>query len=251
MAVKSLDGVLPPEDVDKYFVLEGSRLYRKLATGAVTQLKSMDHNFVVTLFKNHRLRGVDIAWCLIYGNWPRFPIVQIRDDPLNFSRDNLYPARLRSLRYVQTQRGSLFYHSLSSLPHRTAERCRADWEERAVEIYTKDLPYVLKTEEFERTLRAQYVREMAALKKTPAPVEIDPKVFRAMRPARPAAKPGREWHWWDGQWVDVPVACHVADDYRIRIAATQAGATWFQYSPDLGRVLAYLPDGSVWSPATE
>lgn len=243
----TLNAVIPQEEIHKHFVLEGSRLYRKLATGAVSQLKSLDGRMVVTMFKNQRLRGVDIAWCLIHGNWPKFPIAQLRDNPLDFSENNLYPARFRVFRYIEKHVGNLYYHPLSTLGHGTPERCRRNWEELAREEYVKDMPYVLRLEESERQLRLQYLRDMAKVH-----IEVPGNSHRRLpKPARPAAKPGREWHWWDGQWVDVPVACHVADDYRLRIIATQAGATWFQYSPDLGRVLAYLPDGSVWSPATE
>jgi hypothetical protein len=248
--MKNLDAVLAPEEIHKHFVLEGSRLYRKLATGAVTQLKSMDGNLVVTIFNKQRLRGVDIAWCLIYGNWPRYPIVQLRDDPLNFAPNNLFPARLRALRYVQKPRGNLFVHSLSSLSHSSPERCRAHWEECAAEVYKKDLPYVLRVEEYERGLRAEYLRSMAQVR-VPEPPKMDPKMKAAMKPSRPTAKPGREWHWWDNQWVDVPVACHVADDYRRRVVATLAGATWFQFDPEIQQVRAYMPDGTLWAPATE
>jgi hypothetical protein len=243
----TLNSVLPQEDIHKHFVLEGSRLYKKLASGAVTQLKSLDGKQVVTMFNKHRLRGVDIAWCLIHGNWPKFSIAQLRDDPLDFSESNLWPARMRVLRYIQTKRGNLYYHPLSTLPHPTPERCRRNWEELAREAYAKDLMYVLKLEESERILRQQYLRETAAVR-----IEVpDHSHKRTLKPARPKEIPGREWHWWDGRWIDVPVACHVADDYRVRIQAVLGGATWFQYSTDLGRVLAYLPDGSLWTPATE
>lgn len=251
MIVSNLNSILPQEEAHKYFVLEGSRLYRKLASGAVQALKSMDGKQVVTLFKSHRLRAVDIAWCLIYGNWPSFPIVQLNDNPHDFSQGNLYPARTRRLRYEQRQRGALFVHPLSSLSHATPERCRKHWEELAADFYVKDLTYVLKLEEFERGLRLKALQEMRAVQVPVPSHKEDPKWKAVQKPSRPPAIPGREWHWVRDEWVNIPVACHVADDYRVRIAATLGGATWFQFDPEIQQVRAYLPDGSLWSPAAE
>lgn len=251
MNISNLNGILPQEEVHKHFVLEGSRLYRKLASGAVQSLKSMDGKLVVTLFKSQRLRAVDIAWCLIYGNWPSFPIVQLRDDPFDFSQGNLFPARTRRLRCEQRQRGNLYVHPLSSLSHLTPERCRKHWEEMAADFYGKDLAYVLKLEQFERDLRHKALLETKAIQ-IPVPVHReDPRWKAAYKPSRPPAIAGREWHWVKDQWIDIPVACHVADDYRVRIAATLAGATWFQFDPEIQQVRAYLPDGTLWTPATE
>lgn len=241
MSVTNLTSILAPEAVPEYFALEGSRLYRKLASGAVSQLKSRDGNQIVTLFRGVRLLGMEIAWCLIHGNWPEFPIVQLGADPLDFSEGNLYPARIKRLRYVERVAGNLCYHSLSSYGHSTAERCRKNWEELARDFYVKDLAYVLRVEASNRELRQAYLREQAAL--TYMPPEASPRTARPVRGSRPAAVPGMEWHWWEGVWISVPIACHVADDYRRRIIAWQAGARSFRFDPDSRRVKAYYPDG--------
>jgi hypothetical protein len=236
--------ILPPEEVHKHFALEGSRLYRKLATGQGTQLKSRDGNYVVTLFKGHRMLGVDIAWCLIHGNWPMFPIAQISADPLDFSEGNLFPARHRRLRYVQRFKAGMYFHPLSQFAYSKPEMCRADWEERAKDIYRKDLAYVLRLEATQREQREIYLRETRAIRR--------PEVVRPAkepRPSRPYAVHGMEWHWYGGEWISVPVACHVADDYRRRIQAWQAGARVFAFDPESRQVHAYLPDGTRWGAA--
>jgi hypothetical protein len=78
--------------------------------------------------------------------------------------------------------------------------------------------------------------------------EPKPETNKPVRPPRPPIKPGREWHWFKGEWHDVPVAVHVADDYRVRIAACQAGAVRFEFDPAQQRVLAFMPDGAQWHP---
>jgi hypothetical protein len=236
--MENLNRILKQEDVPQHFVLEGSRLYRKYSTGAVTQLKSMDGNTVVTLFDGHRLRGVDIAWCLLHGNWPAFPIVQLHEDPHDFSEGNLYPARLKRLRYRETQKGLLFYHPLSLLGHISAKRCREHWEHLAHDYYMKDYTYVLRAEAYDREMRLTTLQSLP-----PKPVPPEHAQY-AKRPARPKAVPGMEWHWWQGAWISVPVAVHVSDDYRVRIKAAQAGATSFRFDPEAQRTRAYLPDGS-------
>jgi hypothetical protein len=235
--------VLPQEQIHQHFVLEGSRLYRKLASGASARLRSMDGNQVVTLFKNERLLGTSIAWCLIYGNWPEFPIVQLSEDPHDFSQDNLFPARIKRVRYYETPVGSLYRHPLSTRLHPSSRMCRKDWESMARDYYLKDFTYVQMVEANSREMRARYLAEVAQYKPELVP---EVRTERAVRPSRPKAIPGREWHWHDGAWMHIPVACHVADDYKRRIAATLAGAIAFRFDPARQLVDAILADGSVW-----
>jgi hypothetical protein len=245
MANTHLNAILPPEDVHVFFVLEGPHLYRKLASGAAMPVKSMDANHAVTLFNGQRLRGVDIAWCLYYGNWPEFPVVQLGTDPLDFSRGNLYPARVKRLRYREIKKGPLYFHPLSNMGHISPGACRAHWEMMAAEFYRRDMVYVERVEAFERDLRAKYLLETGAVRK-PVNVKTDFK-----KPSRPKAIEGREWHWVKDKWIDIPVAIHVCDDYRVRLAATLAGCTEFRFDPAEQRVFAYLPDGSRWTPAMQ
>lgn len=239
MNVINLNAVLPQEDVPKYFALEGSRLYKRLASGAVSLVKSRDGGQIVTLFKGQRLVGADIAWCLIYGNWPEYPIAQLRWNPLDFSEDNLYPARLRRLRYIERQSGNLYFHPLSQFGHSSPERCRANWEELAREFYVRDMAGILRMEAANRELRAKYLRETAAARATV------PQNTRPVRGSRPVALPGMEWHWWMDRWISVPVACHVADDYRVRIEKQELGAVRFVFNPETRRVDAFDAAGAV------
>lgn len=233
MYMTDLNQVLPQEDIHIHFVLEGSRLYRKLASGAATQLKSLDGNQVVTAFNSHRLRGVDIAWCLIYGNWPHFPIVQLRGDAHNFDRHNLYPARTKRLRYTETRRGRLFVHPLSSIGHVSSSMCRGHWEDLAHDYYVKDMPYVLQVEEQLRAVRAQTVDPRGSAAGAGTLAE------RPVKLSRPPAVAGREWHWVKAEWISVPVACHVADDYRVRVQKQALGAVRFEYDPAVRMVRGY------------
>lgn len=240
MSVTNFDKVLPQEEVHQFFALEGSRLYKKLASGAVTQLKSLDGARVVTIFKGARLVGADIAWCLLYGNWPEFPIAQISSDPLDFSETNLFPARVKRLNYVERLVGKTYFHPLSTHGHLTQERCRKHWEMLAREYYVPDMAYVLRLEAANREMRAKHLAEMKRLSPSSP---LLPRGERALRTKRPSPVPGMEWHWHGDAWVSVPIACHVADDYRKRVQAWQAGARTFAFSPITRRVHAYYPDG--------
>jgi hypothetical protein len=240
----NLNSVLPPEQIHKYFVLEGSKLYRKLASGTAALLTSKDGYKIVTLFDGVKIHGTSIAWCLIHGNWPLYPITQLGADPADFSPANLYPTRLKRLRYAEGRRGNLYTHPLSTRAHISSYACRKDWETLAKDFYLKDLGYVLKLESHQREMRAAHLAELATLKPELVPV---PKAEHVKRSARPRAIPGREWHWHDEAWMDIPVACHVADDYRVRIKAVLAGAKAFIFNAEAQRVDAIMPDGSVWA----
>lgn len=239
MFISDNNRFLAQEEVDKHFVLEGSKLYRKLADGSVKQLKSLDGTKVVTLFNSHRLIGADIAWCLLYGNWPQFPLVLLGADPLDFTPTNIYPARTRRLRYMHSQKGALHYHSLSRLPFVSEERCRADWEDTAREFYKKDLPYVLRLEEAERGLRASYVDDLREVQK------VVPLPVAAVRGKRPRQLAGYEWHWNAGEWIAVPEACHVSDDYMVRIRRQRAGAVRHEFQPLHQEVWGFNAAGEV------
>lgn len=250
LASNSINAVLTPEDVPLHFQLIGSRLYRKHVDGTLRQLKSMDGLKVVTLFRTARILAVDIAWCLHRGNWPMFPIVQIGDDPLDFSENNLYAARTRQLRYriMPNERG--FSHNLASGYFRTVQECRASWESCARSFYAGDQAMIYSLEADQRRLRAQYLADMAALKKSnihnpdpmPAVRKRPERPFKGpahAKPPKPRAIPGREWHWYMGEWVDVPEAVHVADDYRVRIQKWKLGARRFEFCPARQMVLGY------------
>lgn len=246
MQIMTNNQILSQEDVKEHFVLEGSRLYRKFSDGAARQLASRDASKVVCMFRGARLLGVDIAWCLLYGNWPVFPIVQIKSDPYDFSAENLFPARLRQLRYCQTPAAHLWRHNLTSLTFKTPGLCRADWEERARDFYVKDLHYVQSIEANERKLRAEYIADLVeANKNIPKPRMRREKAAPTAKPKKPTAVAGREWHYNAGEWISVPVACHVADDYMVRIRRQRAGAVRHEFQPAYGEVWGFDAAGVV------
>jgi hypothetical protein len=238
---------LAPEHVSQYFTASRG-LYRILADGSMKEVTYLEGGRLLAVVGGEKLFAPDIAWCLHYGNWPKYPLVQLDGDPFNCSLDNLMPARVKRLRYRQKEVDGRFYHSLApKLPFRTAAECRRNWTAHARDHYAKDLDYVLEVEARERELRAA-----AALPAAPLPLVRARRAERAeravpvgARPPRPMAVDGMEWHWWEGAWISVPVACHVADDYRVRIEKWLKGAVRFVFQPEYQEVWALRADCSV------
>lgn len=233
---------LAPENVARHFVLDGT-LYRKLVDGTVKELTTLSGGQLVTVFEGERLLAIDIAWALHYGNWPMFPVVQLHDDLFDFRIENLFPARLKRLRFRMTGAVGAYRHPLGGLAFATPERCRMDWEWRAREYYLKDMAFVLGLETEQREMRrlAQLPFRMPSL----APVEKAPKPPKEPRSLRPGGVPGMEWHYHDKAWVAIPEACHVADDYRVRIRKQLAGAVRFVFQPEYGQVWGFDENGEV------
>lgn len=241
---------MPPEHVSQYFT--GSRMiYRILANGHLKEIRYIEGKRLVAVVNGEKLYAPDIAWCLHYGNWPKFPLVQLDGDIFNCSIDNLMPVRVKRLRFRGRQVGDRFYHNFEpKVAFRSLLDCRRNWTLHAREHYMKDLAYVLEVEASERELRRNSAPALP-----PLPLHAAARVERqkrrearipvGARPPRPAAVPDMEWHWYANAWLSVPVACHVADDYRERVRRWLAGAVRFVYQPVYGQVWGFKADGSV------
>jgi hypothetical protein len=154
------------------------------------------------------------------------------------------PARLNRLRYRETEKDGLYYHPLSATGFRSPETCRLNWAVFAREHYMKDLDYVLHLEAQERELRRGVpVPELPKIRtRGPNRPRTPDGVVRS---TRPAPVEGMEWHWYEGKWISVPVACHIADDYLERIRKWLAGAVRFAFNPDYQEVWGYNEAGAV------
>jgi hypothetical protein len=233
---------LPAEHVPHYFT--GSKsIYRILADKSYQELSYVTAGRLWATINGERLAAPDIAWCLHYGNWPKFPLVQLDGNPFNCSIDNLMPARHKRLRYRETARGGKFYHPLEKMGFSTPEQCLLNWQAHARDYYMQDLHHVLAIEAEERELRRGVEVPPPVLTKVRRPRSASRKASGL--PPRPALVEGMEWHWYEGAWVSVPVACHVADDYLQRLRKWKAGAVRFVFQPTYREVWGFRADGTV------
>lgn len=245
---------MDPELVPRFFAHEIT-IYRRRADGSCKRLSAVNSGRLVAVFDHERIDGADIAWCLRYGNWPKFPLVILDGDPFNLQIENLFPARLKKLRYVQYEDGGKFTHPLSKVVFRNARDCRIDWIEKARDHYTKDLGYVLQLEADERELRKKA--------NAPTPGRLDwearQRASAAARTARlrkgaetavprtkrPPVVPGMVWHYYKKSWISVPPAVHVSDDVRNRCAAWLKGAVRAEYQPEYDETWYFDAAGEV------
>lgn len=239
---------IPASQVPNYFAVSGPTIYKILADGSLSELRTLDGGKLSVRVKGQRVLAIDIAWALQYGNWPKFPLVQVSADPFDCRvLENVFPARLRRLRYRQLFKDGKFYHPLSKLGLTTPEQCRTSWTAHARSIYMDDVDHVLAIEAEERKLRAAagLVDEVPVSAKRQRMTERRQQVHTGPKPARPRAPEGQEYHWFRGEWRLVPVAVHVADDYVIRIRAFEQGATQARFNPVYGTVWYYDKDGEA------
>lgn len=229
------------------FVLQEGKLYRLQATGDLRRVLALDNKnlpadslpsviscntgSLVATVAGRRLRAVDIAWTLHYGSWPLYPLVVADGDPHNMVQSNLLAVRGQKYRPRITVSGKFFVHNLAAERFSSPELARDDWRRCAAALYRADQSHVLFAEQVNRE-RAIVTAERVA-KPVRARVKVDPN-----KPRRPAPIKGKEWHYWKGAWVSVPVACHVSDDYMVRIEAVLAGAKSFVYDEEQQRTLA-------------
>lgn len=269
---------LPTDEIGFHFDVAGGlhRIFGSRRKPVLTR----NGNALVTIFRGVLLTGPQIAWALRFGNWPKFPLVNLSGDPFDLRIGiNIFPARFRALRPRVTQRGALFYHPLSTVGWSTQLAAKEDWQTCAASRYSQDMDAVLAIEKTERerrqqTERAAWEAENRARAADGRPLLPDPENSyfarqKALAPRSKYAGPlatlkrgrpvlnkdpkpteereGYVWYSHRGKWLLLPESCHVSDDIVRRAEAVQAGAVRFQYRPE--GVQAFMPDGSEYRPA--
>lgn len=216
---------LAPELVPQLFVYE-SMLYRRLANGRLRELNTLNGGRLVAVVGGERIDAADIVWCLHYGNWPKYPLAILSGDPLDVHIGCLWPARVRMLRLRLSEENGQFGHPLSNRMFPTAEEATLDWRKLAAHYYRRDLDYVRAEEAQERNLR----KSTLLVKPELAP-KTNSRPARQARPVKPMVPADRDCHWYADQWVPVPLAAHVSDDWQVRCQQVLAGKTRFEFDP--------------------
>jgi hypothetical protein len=210
--------------IKEHFVISNDMLYRLRADGTVTPVKTVAGGRLFAKVHGCLYKGPEIAWVLIYGTSPMFPISLLSLDPTDMREENLVPIRGRRLRFRAVESGRGFRHAHSDLFFLTREACYADWVSYARRHYSPDILFAVQQERLRDRDRVPpvYIRP----KKAPTHTGRT----REDKPPRPQPIEGRLWYWYANQWVSVPPACHCSDDYIKRCEWTLKGATSFQFN---------------------
>jgi hypothetical protein len=221
-----------PATLSLCYALRHDRLYKIGQNGSLTPVLTLQNGTPVSVYGGVTLNGRDIAWSLLYGVTPTYPVTQLGRDPYDMSPANLMPVRRKRLRFRWSDGGG-FRHCLDkSVAFSTLEACHDDWLRHARAYYQPDLEFVLA--------------QARAAQGPVAPVP-EPKVRKAYTrkkplvkrvvPEPPAAVPGRQWCYVGDQWVSVPEPCHPSDDQIMRALAVQAGAVGMRFDKEQQRCL--------------
>ena len=231
----------------KTFLLADGLLFRRQICGGLRPVRTLEHENVpegklkglitcntgrvLVVVGGRKMYGPQIAWALLYGSWPMYPIIVADGDPHNLREENLLAIRTRRLRPRIVAAGTRIVHNLSQVGFATPEEARDDWRRCAAEHYAKDMPHVL-------TIEAEARRRAPPLGNIEVPAARVVKVQANKPTTRPKKVEGRKWHWYEGEWLSVPEPCHVSDDYMLRCAAVKKGAKAFVYDEEQGRTVA-------------
>lgn len=228
----------------EHFTLIEGVLYRLHTDGSMRLVTAIEHaepagnlpsviscqtGRLKSMLRGQKMYGTDIAWALYYGIWPTCPVVVADGNPLNMAQDNLLAVRGTRLRPRISACPGGYKHNMSRSLYSSPELARDAWRAAVAAVYRVEQPMIIQAEARQRGLLVPFVVRSI---KSRYPVAANPD-----KPKRPPAIEGREWHWFEGQWVSTLKPCHVSDDYILRIKATLAGAKSFVYDEEQGRVL--------------
>jgi hypothetical protein len=211
--------------IKEYFVIKHDVLYYLRADGTARPLTDVLNGTLICKIGGKIFKGPEVAWALLHGTAPMFPVILLSPDPTDMSVENLAPVRGTRLRFrpIEVARG--WRHCLnSSLYFATRESCHADWLVFARRHYAVDISWVLQQER----ARDRLMEHPGFTRPHKFPTHTGRKA--EAKPSCPQFIPGRMWYWYDDQWVSVPPACHPADDYKERCRHVLAGATSFQFN---------------------
>lgn len=215
------------EAISAHYLLVGPTLYKRLASGSRRPVRSVVHGRLVTTLQGELLYGSEIAWALINGMKPMFPVINVDEDPFNMSDDNLACCRIKRLRFRLRSAPDGYSHALNPSARFDSEGlCFADWVGFAKRWYAADLANVLRLTMYthEVTPAVEYVRPKKAATYAGAK--------KGVRPPAPQYVAGMKHYWFKGQWVQVPEACHCSDDWQVRCDKWLRGARTFAFNPE-------------------
>lgn len=214
------------------FRLEKGSVYRVKGKSRKALCQNV-HGLIYATVDGVRIAAHDIAWALVFGNWPMWPLAHVDGQDWNLAIANLTPMRGRVLRCRVTERDGKFYHSLSGVDsYRSKKLAKEGWHLRAITAYLADREFCLDQEALARSgalqemprERVPKVREAVDLSALNLP-PIDPYLVEGKVTSRPKVALNARAHWRPelNSWLVVNAPAGVWDDYRIRCAAALRG----------------------------
>lgn len=221
---------LYPEFVSDYYVMDEGALYRKLANGELFKVTTSDRSRLVTTFCGETYKALDIAYFLYYGYWPKRTTICLDGDIYNLRPENVIAARTKRYRFVPVHSLQGVSHSLTKNTFKTLAECYNDWHLIVQHRYRTEMRIILA----EDAREIELVKANSGHREKPSffPTCYKDKLAKP-KPARPSKK-----HVWSGKdWVIVPPAINVADDYKVRAGRVLEGYSVFAYDVDLQQVV--------------
>ena len=211
--------MLPYELVNRNFFLSNGRLFRQFSK-STKQVVTRNNGHLITTLANVRYQAIDIAWTLLYGNWPLTNILLVGD---GFSKETMLPIEKASI-YCSKQVKGGFSHNLSSTVYLTRFECDQSFARNALRVYATRLKEIqaIEAERLALRLRSerQAVETCAIFAKHGAGANSRE---RPKRPKQPKEKPVGVWYRLGQDWHDVPFALRVDDDIKNRCIAMLQG----------------------------
>lgn len=224
--------------LERYVLVDG-RLGKTLINGHVMPVKRLHRGVCMTMMQGKNIPSAEIAWALTYTCWPKYPILLADGDPHNFSARNMLPIRGVPRRcVVKKQAGGYKVAGLLSV-FSTPEQAKHAWRQQYSEVLRSTLAMTLQEQEleikaYEYSVGPRVFAERANGPRKPKWKKADPK-------ARPSAIIGRKWHYYEGEWLSVPMPVHISDDYLMRCHATKyLKAVRFRYSDYMDQTVAIV-----------
>lgn len=227
--------------VRAHFALRNDTLYRIRTDGTLKPVTTQLGGRLVTKVAGVTYDGPSLAWALVYGTVPMFPVVLLSRKPEDMHEENLVPIRSKRYRFRFKETHYGFSHKLNPGAYfRSPEECQDDWLGAVRRLLAPDVVWAVQQERKRDQIMTHepYVREVKPARKA---VDRPDKPKAAVRPPKPAEVPGKLHYWYKGQWVMVPHACHPADDWKLRCEGVLAGAMEFRFNEVTQMVEPVLP----------
>src|ERR1700741_3366631 len=130
-----------------HFTLRHALLYRIRSDGTIKPVTYVSGGHLIARIGDTVYRAADVAWALIYGSVPIFPIILLSDDPTDLREENLVPVIRKRLRFRSVQTDIGWRHRFT--PHlysKEKKECLAAWCRHPRSSYAPDVVRAIKLE---------------------------------------------------------------------------------------------------------
>lgn len=188
-------------------------LYKKSIDKTLRKVLSIENGNLRVIIDGKKRFGPEIAWNLHYGYWPDFHVILRDDNHLNLSIDNLIPVKNLKRCVIRVFSGKFMHNLCFNQSFETENLCRQHWRICALEYYDSQSSNITVE------LRVSEVFD----------VDLPEKPEKVPQTKKPCKVQGKTWHWYKSQWLCIPKAVHVSDDFMRRCDAVLTGKAGFYF----------------------